>query len=186
MIKPYRMKQILALSGFLILVFFACTKSGSDAHCWQIIDYNGNNLEMICNKTETELINGVKNGDFGYLPVNTNFTNCNYFRAEGPKNCYMIAGAFRKDLYADEARLYGQCFCNNATVTQVDSNYCMFWYTRETITVKRNMNTYINGIHSQYYCADTLKTIYQSRKIVLKDDADSLIVISFSNDGMHW
>ena len=41
-------------------------------------------------------------------------------------------------------------------------------------------------ITKQKFCGDTLSTLYQGRQIIRKDDADSLVIIQFSNNGTNW
>ena len=181
------MKYLISISLLILIIIISCSKKSTDnnssvnKYCWQLVDFNGNNLEMVCNKTESELVTDYQSGVYG-----TNFTSCNYYKVDGPKNSWMINNTFYKSLYTDQARLMAHCFNNNTTPIQVDSNYCKIWYTKEIITFKPNQSTYYSGIRSQYYCADSLKTIYQGRKIVLRDVTDSLIVLEFSSDGMHW
>ena len=180
------MKYLISISILILIVIISCSKSANDKYCWQIVDFNGNNIEMICDKTEAELINCVDNGTCGNATIIGTLGSCNYYKIDGAKYSWMINDKFYKSLYADQARLMAHCYGNNTTPLQVDSNYCKKWYTRKIITFKPNQSTTYSGISSQDYCADSLKTIYQGRKIVLRDVTDSLIVLEFSSDGMHW
>jgi len=56
----------LILVSFSALYFISCKKESDTKHCWQIVDNVGNDLNVICNKTEAEMIDCVNSGACGY------------------------------------------------------------------------------------------------------------------------
>ena len=180
------MKYLLSLSILILLILISCSKSADNKYCWGLVDHNGNELESVCDKTEAELFDIAKRDYPGGFVNPSDFTTCNYYKIEGAKYCWLINNVFYKNLYTGKAMLIAHCYNNNTIPVQVDSNYCMTWYTRQAITFKPTHTVQYSGAHGHYYCGDTVKTIYQGRQIVLRDVTDTLIVLQFSSDGSHW
>jgi hypothetical protein len=178
--------------AFQILVcfsifFMSCKKESNKKYCWQIMDNIGNDLNAICDKTESEMINCVNSGACGYYFGGSPITNCNYYKIEGDKFCWKINNSYFRDITANRAALNARCYYGNATPIKVDCSYaCGFWFHREKRTYKPNNTVTYSPVTNEIYCGDTLATLYQGRQIIRKDDADSLIVIQFSNNGINW
>lgn len=170
---------------FLSLVNFTCKKDAEKKHCWQIIDAVGNDMGMVCDKTEAELIECVNNNSCGFSTGGT-LTSCFYYKAEGEEYCWFVDDRYMIRATENKLALLRKCFNFNSTAVKVDCNYCQFWYSRKKSTYKPDGRFAYSPISRQEYCGDTTKTLYQGRQIVIKDDLDSLIVIQFSNDGTNW
>lgn len=182
------MKLLFTFLTFFIVFFTGCKKNESEKrYCWQLIDNSGNDLTAICDKTEAELLDCVKNNQCGIFNNGNAITNCNYYKIEGSRFCWKINNNYLRDLTENQAALYARCFYGNATAVKIDCSFaCTPWYNRRKLTYKPNNSTTYSQITSQIYCGDTLATIYQGRQITIKDDIDSLIVIQFSNNGINW
>lgn len=171
------------------LLFASCKdeQDPSNRHCWMIIDLNGNDLGQVCNRTEAELLLCATNGSCGDFPPGTILSQCDYYQADGPRYCYMINGSYRADLTESQAALYTRCFGNgSATAVRVECGTCAHWYHRIKRTGKANGNSIYEGVRREQFCGDTAATIFQGRQVILKDDADSLVVRQFSNNGTNW
>lgn len=178
-------------SIFFFLFFISCKKDKaaeiSVKHCWQLIDYSGNNLAQVCDKTEAELIECEGNSSCGSFFGGNTITFCNYYQTDGEKFCYQLGANITLDpMTESQAKLIAKCYYGNATLTKLDCIACKFWYTREKKQKKPNSNINYSAVIKKNYCGDTLSTIFQGRQIIRKDDTDSLIIIQFSNNGQNW
>ncbi len=174
---------LLSCCGFL----FSCEndQDPADRHCWTIIDALGNTVGQVCNRTEAELLLCASNGSCGF-PSGTILTQCDYYQSDGAKFCYSFNGTYAGELTESQAAVYGRCFFGGATPVKVNCQNCAFWYHREKRTYKPTGQFVFSSITRQNFCGDTLTTLYQGRQIIRKDDADSLVVIQFSNNGTNW
>ncbi len=185
--KKNKMKTTFTLLTIALFTLISCKKETEQRFCWQIIDANGADLTAICDKTETELLDCVKNNTCGTFFNGGGITNCNYYKLDGEIFCWKVNGFYLKDFTESKASLYARCFYGNATLVKADScQTCIRWYNREKKTYKPNNTITYSPITVQIYCGDTLRTIFQGRQIIRKDDADSLIVIQFSQNGLNW
>jgi len=167
--------------------FIGCKKETEKRYCWQLIDNAGNDLDSVCDKTEAELLDCVKNNTCGTYLNGGSITNCNYYKIDGARSCWKINNSYFRDLTESQANLYARCFYGNAVPTKVDCSFaCQRWFHREKKTYKPNNNITYSYITQENFCGDTVLTLYQGRQIIRKDDADSLIVIQFSNNGINW
>jgi hypothetical protein len=183
--KSVQMRTAILVLASFTLFFMSCKKESNKKYCWQMTDNIGNDLNVICDKTEAELLDCVNSGACGIYggPV----TNCNYYKVEGDKFCWKINNYYFRDITENRATLMARCFFGNATVIKTDCSFaCAFWFHREKRTYKPNSTITYSQVTKENYCADTLATLYQGRQIIRKDDADSLIVIQFSNNGINW
>ena len=177
--------------AFIVITFFTllssgCKKESNKKYCWQVMDNLGNQLNVVCDKTEAELVDCIKNNTCGVYN-NPNVTNCNYYRIGGEKFCWKISNYYFKDLTEDQAAMYSRCYYANAPATKADCNYaCTGWYHRHKKTYKPNNSVTYSQVTLEQFCGDTAATLYQGRQIIIKDDLDSLIVIQFSNNGINW
>jgi hypothetical protein len=82
------MKRKLLFIGVMCMTLFSCKKeSTSDKTCWQILDFSGNELNIICDKTEDELLNCTTCGNINGSGTNPlkNYIECKYFRTDAQK-----------------------------------------------------------------------------------------------------
>ncbi|WP_276504501.1 hypothetical protein [Terrimonas pollutisoli] len=179
----------LFVSMTLLLIFclfnFTCKKESGTKYCWQIIDGVGNDMGIVCDKTEAELLECVNNHTCG-IYLTTSLTNCFYYKAEGEEYCWFIDSSYMIKATETKMAHLRKCFNFTSTAVKVDCNYCQFWYSRKKSAYKPNGQFTYSPITRQQYCGDTTQTLYQGREIVLKNDADSLVVIQFSKDGVIW
>jgi hypothetical protein len=175
------MKHAFLYTSFFLLsvvfLFVSCKKE-SKRFCWQIVDALGNDMMTVCNRTEEELIACFKNGTCANV---SGFSECNYYKIEQEKFCWLWKGFFMKDESESRMNYLQKCF--GGTLTKVDCGYCAHWFTREKRTYKPAGNTVYSHVIRQSFCGDTVRTLFNGREIIRKNDADSLIVIQFSNNG---
>lgn len=161
----------------LLVLLTGCKKSGPASEqrfCWQLVDAYGNYLQKICGKTESEIKSLYPN-------------SCSYFKSVGEKSCWLVGNRFLLAMTQEEVDLYRQCFHpNSATPVKVDCNYCQKWYHREKRTYKPASTITYSQVTAEQFCGDTTAKLYQGRQIVLRETADSLIVLQFSNNGTNW
>ena len=172
-----------------LLFLISCKRDAPAAqkHCWQIIDNVGNAMANICDKTEAELLACVNNGSCGSFTGITPLTSCNYYQTDGPKDCYLINGSVSEEITESQAKTYANCFGNRSGVyTRATCIPCAFWFHRKKSTYKPNNSFTYSTITRQRFCGDTLQTLFPGRQLIIKDDADSLIVIQFSDNGTNW
>ena len=172
----------------LVVTIFSCKKeNASQRGCWMLIDFAGNEMATICNKTEAELIACVQNGSCGVLSGGATLSNCNYFKIEGERGCWEIGGRIVKDLYENQAKLYARCFQGGVQANKVDcANYCHIWYTREKRVYRPTNGITYSHITASRLCADALVGIGSQREKVIRSSADSIIYLQYSLDGINW
>jgi hypothetical protein len=177
------------LPGIIIcfILFIGCKKETEKRHCWQLIDNVGNDLNAVCDKTEAELLYCVKNNTCGTYFNGGSITSCNYYQTDGDRFCWKINNSYFRDITESQANLYARCFYGNAIPAKVDCSFaCQRWYHREKKTYKPTSSITYSFVTLENFCGDTVATLYQGRQIIRKDDADSLIVTQFSNNGINW
>jgi hypothetical protein len=181
------MRFILSIIILLLvtLLSYSCKKEGEKKYCWQIIDQLANDMGVVCDKTEAELTTCVNNGTCGFYNGGT-LTSCFYYKVEGEEFCWFVDNSYMIRATENKLALLRKCFNLSSTALKVDCNYCQFWYSRKKSTYKPDGRFAYSPITQKQYCGDTTRTLYQGREIIVKNDADSLIVIQFSNDGMSW
>lgn len=180
------MKIAFVVLAFFTLLSMSCKKESNKKYCWQVVDNSGSDLTVICNKTESELVDCIKNNTCGVFN-NPNPTTCNYYKSGGDIFCWKINNSYFRDLTENRAAFIARCYYGNATAIKIDCSYaCAPWYNRYKNTYKPNNTTTYSQVRLQQYCGDTLATLYQGRQIIIKDDTDSLIVLQFSNNGINW
>jgi hypothetical protein len=180
---------ILSICFFVSIV--SCKKDKAEdapaKHCWQLIDFNGNQMGEICDKTEAELLACVANSSCGSFLGGNALTSCNYYQSDGEKFCYQIGSSITPDpMTESQAKLIAKCYYGNATLIKLDCIACKFWYTREKLQKKPAGNINYSAVTKRNYCGDTLTKIFQGKQVIRKDDADSLVIIQFSNNGQNW
>lgn len=183
------MKRILTFLIATSCVFLYSCKDDqdpADRHCWMIIDAVGNDVGQICNKTEAELLLCASDGTCGNFSAGTLLNQCQYYQSDGPKFCYTFNGRYMGELTESQAALYSQCFHGGATPVKITCGSCAYWYHRIKRTGKATGQFNFSGVTREQFCGDTLTTIFQGRQVVLKDDADSLVVRQYSNNGINW
>ena len=172
----------------LCLIFLiSCKKTESEQRsCWQIVDYNGNKVDVICDKTEAELIKCVNDGSCRIYTAITVFTECNYYKIGGEKFCWRFSdNRISENITENEARMSGKCF-HGGLVGKADCYPCKNRFHRQKKTYKPANTVTYSSVTNEIFCGDTLSKLFQGRQIIRKDDLDSLIVIQFSNNGINW
>ena len=176
---------------FAIFFLYSCDKeNGQKKACWQLIDAQGRDVNLICDKTEAEMIACVKSGACPvYVGLSlSDFGSCDYYETGGEKSCWRVGNFLYTDITANKAKVLAACYPYGAATPTLSNSCdsCQSWYHREKKTYKpANTFTY-SPVHIENFCGDTLATLYTGRQIIKKDDADSLIVIQFSNNGSDW
>lgn len=150
-----------------------------------MVDNIGNNLNVICDKTESELVECVNSGACGNYGGPA--TSCNYYKVEGDRYCWKVNNYYYGSMTENEVAFRARCYHGNAGYVRADCSLaCTFWFHREKRTYKPNNTITYSQVTKELFCGDTAATIYHGRQIIRKDDADSLIVIQFSNNGINW
>ena len=163
-----------------LLLLAGCTKNNpvsrilEKRYCWQRIDFVGNRLEQVCDKTEADMKALYPN-------------DCSYYKNDGEKSCWLINTTFLPEMTKEGAELVARCFFPNAaTPVKVDCNYCQTFYHRRKMTYKPASTISYSPVTSERFCGDTATKLYQGRQVVLKDTPDSLVVLQFSSNGTNW
>jgi hypothetical protein len=165
------MKPLLYI--LLIIIALVSCKKEEVKSCWQLIDQLGNDVMIICDKTEAEMKAAYQG-------------NCMYHKEEDQKFCWLTSnGDFIKNASESRINHYKNCF-NLGSATKVACDYCDKYFSREKRTYKPNNSISYTAIKYKFYCGDSVNLIRQQRQFIRKDDADSLIIIQFSLDGSNW
>ena len=152
----------------LLAVFIGVSCKKDKAYCWQLVDAFGNEMNSVCGKTEKEMQTAYPKP-------------CNYYKIEGTKYCWYTSNrGFIKDKPEAYITKLKQCF-NLSSPVKVACDYCQTWYTRQKNTYKPTNTITYSTVHVQQYCGDTVHTLYKGREILVRETADSLITIQFSN-----
>lgn len=110
--------------------------------------------------------------------------SCAYYKIEGEEYCWFVDGSsFIKNATESSLKHHLQCY-GGVQVIKVDCDYCQNWYSREKNTYKPNSTFFYSPVHVQRYCGDTVHTFFQGREIIVRETADSLITLQFSNNGI--
>ena len=158
------MKHLLFL--FMILLI-SCSKENQE-QCWQTYDIAGNEMVIVCNKTEKEMAEAYGNP-------------CLYHKAGGEKYCWMVNGISIKNKTVTAIENYARCY--GGTPIKVDCDYCNIWYSRYKRTYKPANQVTYSPVRVQQLCGDTSRALYDGREILIKDTSDSLVVQQISIDG---
>jgi hypothetical protein len=166
------MMRTKASAFFIILVMLtssSCIKV-SNKHCWQLLDAFGNDVGTVCDKSEAQMKASYP-------------SSCNYYKLGGTNYCWLIDNnIFVKDKPQEYIDLFLHCY-NYANAKKVACDYCQIWYTRQK-NIYKPANTFrYSTVTIQRLCGDTVHTLFPGREIILRESADSLIVLQFSNDG---
>ena len=121
------MKKIcsfLLLAGFISLS--ACKKEKNEKACWQLVDGVGFDVDLICDKTESEMVDCVKSGACDvYDGLNLDrFDNCSYYKAGGATvACWKITDQdgtyFFRNITENKANLMGRCFVRQPSTVEI-------------------------------------------------------------------
>ncbi|MBC7948149.1 MAG: hypothetical protein H7Y42_09745 [Chitinophagaceae bacterium] len=151
---------------FLLLTLALSCKKDKD-RCWQVYDMLGNDMGVICGKTEAEV-------QTLYGPF--------YDRVGAEKYCWKITYSNGTISYPENMteKMISLWFSANATSTQkIDCGFCERWLTREKSVVKLSGQFMYSQARSQDYCGDTCATLFPGRSILLRETPDSLIYHEF-------
>jgi hypothetical protein len=167
------MKSFAAAITLLVFLILSCKKNNTDVQpvtaCWQLIDAFGNEVDSMCGKTEAQMLDA--------------YPSCAFYKIEGQKYCWFSNGVLIRDKTETGIKHLQMCF-GIGTVEKKDCNYCQDWFTREKRTYKPASITSYSTVRKTNFCGDTVLTLYNGREIIRKDDADSLIIVQFSNTGV--
>jgi hypothetical protein len=135
-------------------------------YCWALIDQSGYPIGKICDRTEKQMADSVPNP-------------CNYCKLGGEEFCWLIDGTTYIERSPEEyVKLVVKCF-GKTSYKKVDCGYCQSWYTRQMDIYKPSNTATYSKVKTERLCGDTLKTLYNGRKITLRETSDSLIVLEF-------
>jgi hypothetical protein len=178
------MKQILL--ALLVIIFISCSKENSQLQDWQLIDNNGNNIGIVYDKTEEELKACLTNATCGQA-LGGSFHTCNYYNLDAPKYCWNINGTIHGPMPQKLADCFGQLPDAARLPGICTSNPCERWYTRYKRTYKPTGQFNFSTITVRNYCnADTLTLFNSANPIVIKDDADSLVLWQRTKTGTDF
>lgn len=181
----YNLLVIAIVSGFL-----GCYKEnkGVDRYCWQLLDFAGNEINSVCDKTEEEFRDCITKGTCGvYITYPDSLLKCNYFRIEGQRQCWEVNGRLVKNLYENQAKLYSRCYWGGVKVNKVDcSNYCHNWYTRERRLYKPTNTITYSEVKMNRWCGDQLVDLYSKTEKLIRGTSDSSIYLQYSLNGTDW
>ena len=181
------MRKTIYISVCLFFLFNSCTKSNQQKYCWKIVDNVGNDLSQVCDKTEQELLDCFKNSNCGIVNGGSGLNPCNYYIVESQTFCWVINGRFYKNMTAAAANHQAKCYGGGAIATKVDcTTYCQNWYNREERIYKMNYSQTYSSITTKAYCGLGLDTVFQSKRVRLRETSDSIINLQFSKDGVNW
>lgn len=158
-------QQNMKFLYFLIVLFLvACTKNKE--HCWQVYDNLGNQMSIVCGKTEAEI-----KEQYGIF----------YDRADAKKYCWMIQFGGSSTTYVENIteKMLGVFFPGGIIREKVPCGYCQRWSSREKDLYKPTGSFMFKPIKVEQYCGDTCATIFVGRVVVIRDTPDSLITVEF-------
>ena len=169
----------------LIIVSFSCNKNTDSKACWYIVDYNGQLLESVCNKTEPEVRSYIKNLP-GRQSIPDSNLDCLYYKVETDKYCWQINNKCYKNFTTAQANLYAHCYFGVSATKVTCDSCCTNWYNR--YMYRKNLGGVINysSVFSKRYCGIALDTIHQSKRDTILLNQDSLIVLQYSENGSTW
>jgi hypothetical protein len=157
------MKKVLF---FLFMVSLAACNKNKE-HCWQVYDALGNEMGIVCDKTESEI-------QAAYGPF--------YDRADAPEFCWKVSYNNGTTGYLENVteKMASYWFGNNSTgMEKVQCGYCQKWLTRHKGVLKSTGQFAYDPIKVMQYCDDTCSTIFPGRIILLRETSDSLIYHEF-------
>jgi hypothetical protein len=165
------MKKAISISPIILILLFACKKKADE--CWMVPDDRNFTLPWIkiCGQTEDEI-----RATYSFY----------YYNANEPLFCWYLTQNNNQKFVQDHPESLVNSLFPNYTKTKVACDYCGWWYSRIKRTHKTTNNFLYTDIYNRLLCADTAKTMFQGRKIILKNTADSLVVQEISKDGIVW
>lgn len=168
-----KIKISLLVVLLTVIIGIGCKKNDNEEpkHCWQIIDQSGMYLYRLCERTETQMKDSFPNP-------------CTYYKLGEEELCWLIDGSmYVPKVPEDYVKSLLKCY-NKTSYKEVECGYCQTWYTRQKDTYKPTNTATYSKIRVERLCGDTVKTLYQGRQVVVRETADSLIVLEFSNNGL--
>jgi hypothetical protein len=168
-------KKIISILIILVTVL-SCKKDSDARYCWSIVDHNGNLITRMCDKTEPEIRAYIK-GSIGGSLIPDSSLGCLYYKEETNKCCWMIGARCNKNLTESEANHYATCYSGGATATKVTCDSCCTnWYNRYAIVSIQNGGVIsYSAAWVNRYCGASLDTIFDGKKVLIKNTVDSLI-----------
>jgi hypothetical protein len=153
-----------ALLFILVLSLPACKKNKE--YCWQVYDTLGNEMGIVCGKTESEI-------QALYGPF--------YDRTDARKYCWKIQNPDGTVFYPENIteKMAGFFFQTALIRKKITCGYCQKWSSREKGLQKSTGYFTYKPIRVEYYCGDTCNTLFPGRIIILRETPDSLITVEF-------
>jgi hypothetical protein len=156
--------MIVALS---VLLFAACSKDKEKEYCWQVYDALGNEIMILCGKTEAQMT-----ADYGV-----------YFdRENATRYCWKIQqGAGGPFSYPENLteKMVGIYFPGATVKEKIACGYCQRWASREKGLYKPTGSFAYKPVKAETLCGDTCATLFVGRIITIRDTPDSLITVEF-------
>lgn len=164
----------------LALIVFAfcssCTKEKDPndsfpRYCYVITNPNLDSLKTVCNKTIHDMAREYPDGW--------------YYKSDAELLCWYNAST-RQFVKKCPINLALRVAPGGGSISSVSCDYCASWFHR----VKRKYVptggiTYDLAIKEQF-CADSLRTLFRGREIPVRQSADSVITLQFSDNGINW
>lgn len=106
-----------------------------------------------------------------------------YYRSDEPLVFWYESstGNYRADLPASLKNKY-----LSPSYTQVPCGFCAFWYFREKRKFVPTGSFTYSPITYQRLCADSVRTLFRGKEVLLRQSTDSVITRQFSDDGINW
>jgi hypothetical protein len=168
------MKQLLILSLFTILNI-SCERTNPvdpeiTKFCWNVLDPLLVVMNTVCDKTAAEMA--------------TAYPNNWYYKSDEQLKCYYetSTNAFLKNF---PPSLLGKVFPNR-NFTEVSCSYCARWFYREKKKYLPTNSITYSPMTVKQFCGDTLSTLFRGREIPLRQSADSIITLQFSDNGTDF
>lgn len=167
------MKKILFVFGLSFLLAGSCKKTGDGKTCWKVPDTASPALPWVtvCDKAENEI-----QTQYGLY----------YYQADEPLFCWYLTSGSNFQFIQDYPESLVNRLYPNYSKVKAACDYCAFWYSRIKRTYKPSGNFLYTNVRQELLCADTAKSMYQGRQIILKNTTDSLVVQQISKDGITW
>lgn len=151
---------------FLFFIFSCDISLPGTKYCWGLVDEYGGAAGEVCGKSLSQMKAEYPDA-------------CRYYR-QGRGSCWLADQLFIEN--KSEGYVDFLIRCKGSVAVKVDCGDCMNWYNRQKHVHKESGYFFFTRITSAGYCGDTLKSLYNRREIILRETADSLIIVQFSND----
>ena len=156
------LKLFIAFIGTVILL---CNCSKYKTHCWDVYDALGNQIAIVCGKTEDEI-------SAQYGPY--------YDRSDAPKYCWTIQLQSGNISYVENlSEKIINIYVVAVSKQKVPCGYCQKWSHREKDLHKATGNFVYQQVRIEQYCGDTCTKLFVGKIVIIRDTPDSLITVEF-------